>query len=117
VPHVGNGCDASHVRPEKKPTTARRKGRDEFVATNVQTGFYGAASLERALPAFQERYAMDSETFIRAHRVDANEVAHIPGFHRHTWSSDFIEWQGLTHGVKPHADPLATQIERELEPA
>lgn len=89
----------------------------EFMAANVQTGFYTADSLERALLALQERYGMTSETFMRAHRVDAAEVARIPGFHRHTWSSYFLEWQELTHGVEPHADPLATQIERELEPA
>ena len=90
----------------------------EFVTSNVQTGYYSAESLERALLALQERYGMGSESFMRAHRADAPEVAHIPGFHRHTWSSYFVEWQELTHGgVEPHADPLATQIERELEPA
>ena len=87
------------------------------MTSNVQTGFYSAESLERALLALQEHYGMDSETFMRAHRVDAPEVADIPGFHRSTWSSCFLEWQELTHEVEPHADPLATQIERELEPA
>jgi hypothetical protein len=87
------------------------------MSSNVETGFYSAESLERALLALQERYGMDSETFMKAHRVDAPEVADIPGFHRHTWSSYFLEWQELTHGVEPLADRLATQIERELEPA
>lgn len=89
----------------------------EFMAANVQAGFYSSDSLERALLALQEHYGMDSETFMRAHRLDGAEVAHIGGFHRHTWSSYFLEWQELTHGDEPHADPLATQIERELEPA
>jgi hypothetical protein len=87
------------------------------MASNVQTGLYSAHSLERALLALQERYGMDSETFMRAHRVDAPEVGCIPPFHRHTWSSYYVEWRELTHDAKPHPDLLATQIERELEPA
>jgi hypothetical protein len=87
------------------------------MASNVDTGFYSAYSLERALLALQEHYGMDSETFMRAHRTDAAEVAWISPFHRHTWSSYYVEWRELTHEAEPHADPLATQIERELEPA
>jgi hypothetical protein len=87
--------------------------------SNMATGSYSAESLERALLTFQQRYEIDSETFLRRHQADDPELGRImPGFLRHTWASYYAEWRELT-GADEHASPqedaLAGQIRRELQ--
>jgi hypothetical protein len=92
----------------------------KFMESNVETGTYSAESLERALLALQDRYGMDSESFLRAHRADDPLVRDVPGFLRHTWASYYTEWRELTAAelhASPREDVLAGHIRRELEHA
>lgn len=75
----------------------------------MEKRYYNAASLEQSLKAFEGRFAMDSETFIRAHEIDAESVRPIPRFVRHTWASFYLDWERLS------GDDFGRAVARDLE--
>lgn len=64
----------------------------------MKKSYHTAADLRHALDVFEEYYDMDSEEFMRAHRIDAPEIDYVPRVDRNTWSSYYAEWRDLTAG-------------------
>lgn len=78
----------------------------------MEKSYYGAASLRRALDAFEQRYGMTSAAFYAAYvEYDEAEMKPISGFHRHSWASFYRDWRRLS------GDGFAATIERELQMA
>jgi hypothetical protein len=71
---------------------------------------YTVASLERILHGFERTYHMTSQEFMAAHVADdAERLAGISGFTRHSWTSFYAEWRDLTG-----SDGFAANVEHEL---
>jgi hypothetical protein len=88
--------------------------------SGVVTGSYGTQSLARALKALESRFSMSSAEFFEAHSRDEPSLDEaLTGYLRHTWASYYAEWVELTGQpvVSDEDDPLADQIERELQAA
>jgi hypothetical protein len=78
----------------------------------MEKRYYNAATLERSLRVFEERYALDSATcFAMRQSGDEAGVEHIPRFHQHVWASFYRKWKRLS------GEDFVQHVERELEPA
>ncbi len=77
---------------------------------------YSLDSLSQALSLFEERYGLSSEKFLAAHRADDPAVDPIPGFHRHLWTSFYLDVQRMRTSDAKSAD-FVTGVERALEAA
>jgi hypothetical protein len=75
----------------------------------VKKSAYNAASLERVLRAFEERYGFSSAAFYRAHLENGDLVAEMTGSHRQAWAGFYVEWQSFDDSA------FAERTERELQ--
>jgi hypothetical protein len=75
----------------------------------VEKHLYDAASLERTLRVFEDRYHMSSADFYRAHVENSDTVASMAGAHRQAWAGFYCEWRRMS------ASGFTERAERELE--
>ena len=78
---------------------------------NMEKHYYNAASLERTIRVFEERFHRDSESLLAAYRDDRDSISDIPPFIQHSWASFYIEWRDVC-GTD---DDLTDRVRRELQ--
>jgi hypothetical protein len=104
-----SACIGFFKRSRQEPMTPGRR------RASMEKRYYNAASLERSFLAFERRFQLDSETFLRAHAADDEAIiGAIPLFLRHSWASFYGEWKAMA--TRP-SDPLSEGVERELATA